>query len=165
MFTTIYITENVEDSTANIQETERTLQAKINNLRQNPVEKRETIEQYVSCKSKHQEIETFHGFFKEIEGSWVFRILTTYGNFPNLENHFKEQLKIAENLKSDNNEEECNRFKTFSEEDIKELDDLIAKKYMNMKSFNNGLFMYDFAVSNVDDVISLAKRFGGFLRS
>ncbi|CAH8585045.1 unnamed protein product [Schistosoma mattheei] len=38
-------------------------------------------------------------------------------------------------LKSDNNEEKCNQFKTFPEEDIRDLDDLIAKKYMNIKSF------------------------------
>ncbi|CAH8630807.1 unnamed protein product [Schistosoma haematobium] len=64
-------------------------------------------------------------------------------------------------MKSDNTEEKCNQFKTFSEEDIKELDDLIAKKYMNMKSFNNGLFMYEFAARNVDEIISLAKKIGG----
>ncbi|KAH9581265.1 hypothetical protein MS3_00008455, partial [Schistosoma haematobium] len=110
---------------------------------QNLVEKRRTIEQYVRCKSKQQEAESFHGFLKEIEGSLAFRILITFGNFPTLQNCLKEQLKISEN--------------------IKDLDDLIAKKYMNIKSFNNGLFIYDFAVRNVDELISLAKRIGGFL--
>ncbi|CAH8623324.1 unnamed protein product [Schistosoma haematobium] len=136
--------QNVEDSTANIRENEKILKAKINNLKQNLVEKRRTIEQYVRCKSKQQEAESFHGFLKEIEGSLAFRILITY-------------------MKSNNNEEKCNQFKTFPEEDIKDLDDLIAKKYMNIKSFNNGLFIYDFAVRNVDELISLAKRIGGFL--
>ncbi|CAH8623290.1 unnamed protein product [Schistosoma haematobium] len=106
------VIKNVEDSTANIRENEKILKAKINNLKQNLVEKRRTIEQY---------------------------------------------------MKSNNNEEKCNQFKTFPEEDIKDLDDLIAKKYMNIKSFNNGLFIYDFAVRNVDELISLAKRIGGFL--
>ncbi|CAH8623339.1 unnamed protein product [Schistosoma haematobium] len=123
--------QNVEDSTANIRENEKILKAKINNLKQNLVEKRRTIEQYVRCKSKQQEAESFHGFLKD--------------------------------MKSNNNEEKCNQFKTFPEEDIKDLDDLIAKKYMNIKSFNNGLFIYDFAVRNVDELISLAKRIGGFL--
>ncbi|CAH8623258.1 unnamed protein product [Schistosoma haematobium] len=138
------VIKNVEDSTANIRENEKILKAKINNLKQNLVEKRRTIEQYVRCKSKQQEAESFHGFLKEIEGSLAFRILITY-------------------MKSNNNEEKCNQFKTFPEEDIKDLDDLIAKKYMNIKSFNNGLFIYDFAVRNVDELISLAKRIGGFL--
>ncbi|CAH8623292.1 unnamed protein product [Schistosoma haematobium] len=125
------VIKNVEDSTANIRENEKILKAKINNLKQNLVEKRRTIEQYVRCKSKQQEAESFHGFLKD--------------------------------MKSNNNEEKCNQFKTFPEEDIKDLDDLIAKKYMNIKSFNNGLFIYDFAVRNVDELISLAKRIGGFL--
>ncbi|CAH8623223.1 unnamed protein product [Schistosoma haematobium] len=157
------VIKNVEDSTANIRENEKILKAKINNLKQNLVEKRRTIEQYVRCKSKQQEAESFHGFLKEIEGSLAFRILITFGNFPTLQNCLKEQLKISENMKSNNNEEKCNQFKTFPEEDIKDLDDLIAKKYMNIKSFNNGLFIYDFAVRNVDELISLAKRIGGFL--
>ncbi|CAH8607385.1 unnamed protein product [Schistosoma guineensis] len=101
------VIKNVEDSTTNIRETERTLQAKI-----------------------------------KIEKSWGFRILITY-------------------MKSNNNEEKCNQFKTFPEEDIKDLDELIAKKYMNIKSFNNGLFMHEFAVRNVDELISLAKKIGG----
>ncbi|CAH8630824.1 unnamed protein product [Schistosoma haematobium] len=113
MFTIIYITENVDDSTANIRETEGTLQAKI------------------------------------------------IGEFPTLQNHLEEQLKISEDMKSNNNEEKCNQYKTFPEEDIKDLDDLIAKKYMNMKSFKKGMFMYEFAVGNVDEIISLAKKIGG----
>ncbi|CAH8611490.1 unnamed protein product [Schistosoma bovis] len=141
MFTIIYITENIDDSTTNIREIEKILKAKIKNLRENLVKKRRTIEQYVSCKTKHQEAETFHGFFKEIEESLAFTMLTTYGNFTTLQNCLKEQIKISEN--------------------IKELDDLIAKKYMNMKSFNNGLFMYELAARNVDELIPLAKKIGG----
>ncbi|CAH8293093.1 unnamed protein product, partial [Schistosoma intercalatum] len=133
----------------------------INNLRQ---KKGVTFGQYVSCKSKQRRAESIHGFLKEIEESWAFTMLTKYGDFTTLQNCLKEQVKISENMKSDNNEEKCNQFKTFSEEDIKDLDDLIAKKYMNMKSFNNGMFMYEFAVRNVDEIISLAKRIGGFLQ-
>ncbi|CAH8612285.1 unnamed protein product [Schistosoma curassoni] len=158
------VIKNVEDSTANIRENEKILKAKIKNLMENLVEKRETIEQYVRCKTKHQEAETFHGFLKEIEESWAFTMLTTYFKFLTLKKCLKDQVKISENMKSDNTEEKCNQFKTFTEEDIKDLDDLIAKKYMNMKSFKKGMFMYDFAVRNVDELISLAKRIGGFLR-
>ncbi|CAH8605940.1 unnamed protein product [Schistosoma bovis] len=118
------VIKNVEDSTTNIREVVKVLKDKRKNLRENLVEKRRTIEQYMKCKSKQRRAESFNGFLKEIEESLAFTMLTTY---------------------------------------IKELDDLIAKKYMNMKSFNNGLFMYELAARNVDELIPLAKKIGAFL--
>ncbi|CAH8613021.1 unnamed protein product [Schistosoma margrebowiei] len=138
------VIKNVEDSTTNIRENEKILQAKIDNLMQNLVEKRKTIQRYVRCKSEQQNAESYHGFLKEIEGSTAFMILTSY-------------------MKSNNNEEKCNKFKTFPEKDIKELDDLIVKKYVNKKSLNNGLFIYDFAARNFDKLISLAKKYNAIL--
>ncbi|CAI2732262.1 unnamed protein product [Schistosoma spindalis] len=60
-------------------------------------------------------------------------------------------------------EEKCDEFKTFAEEDITNLDNLIAKIYENVKSLNNGLFIYDFAARNVDGLISIAKTFNALL--
>ncbi|CAH8613006.1 unnamed protein product [Schistosoma margrebowiei] len=157
------VIKNVEDSTTNIRENEKILQAKIDNLMQNLVEKRKTIQRYVRCKSEQQNAESYHGFLKEIEGSTAFMILTSFHDFSTLQNCLKEQRKIPENMKSNNNEEKCNKFKTFPEKDIKELDDLIVKKYVNKKSLNNGLFIYDFAARNFDKLISLAKKYNAIL--
>ncbi|CAH8582024.1 unnamed protein product [Schistosoma mattheei] len=136
---------DVESGMAYFRQNEKLLQTTINNIIQNEPKRLKAIQKYIRCKNKQQHEESFSLFLK-------------VPDYSTLKDCFIKQVKILERQKSNSKNEVCKPLKSFPEQDMQALNQLISKKYDILWRWNKALFNYEFASKNYQHTISLLQR-------
>ncbi|CAH8636961.1 unnamed protein product [Schistosoma rodhaini] len=144
---------------------EMLLKSQISTMSQNLVKKNRAITQYLNCKSKQQQEETFKLFIKEMNKQFKNNNLTSFTDYSTVKDCFIKEEEIFERKKSSENNEDCTLSETFPEEDIKALDQLISKKYDILWRWNKALFNYEFASRNIKSTVYFLQKVLSFYRS
>ncbi|KAH9581445.1 hypothetical protein MS3_00000606 [Schistosoma haematobium] len=143
---------------AYFRQNEKLLQTTINNIIQNEPKRLKAIQKYIRCKNKQQHEESFSLFLKEMNKQFENKNLMSFPDYSTLKDCFIKQVKILERQKSNSKNEVCKPLRTFSEQDIQALNQLISKKYDILWRWNKALFNYEFASKNYEHTLSLLQR-------
>ncbi|CAH8626104.1 unnamed protein product [Schistosoma rodhaini] len=149
---------DVERGITMFRKNEMLLKSQISTMSQNLVKKNRAITQYLNCKSKQQQEETFKLFIKEMNKQFKNNNLTSFTDYSTVKDCFIKEEEIFERKKSSENNEDCTLSETFPEEDIKALDQLISKKYDILWRWNKALFNYEFASRNIKSTVYFLQK-------
>ncbi|CAI2732428.1 unnamed protein product [Schistosoma spindalis] len=136
---------DVERGITDFRENEKILKSMINSITKNQQKKRKAIRNYIKCKSKQQQQESYNLFLK-------------VPDYSTLKDCFIKQENVLERKKSNEKNKVCNLLETFPEADIQVLNQLISRKYDILWKWNKALFNYEFASKNIVHTLTLLQK-------
>ncbi|CAI2732430.1 unnamed protein product [Schistosoma spindalis] len=133
---------DVERGITDFRENEKILKSMINSITKNQQKKRKAIRNYIKCKSKQQQQESYNLFLKEMNKQFKNENLKSFPDYSTLKDCFIKQENVLERKKSNEKNKVCNLLETFPEADIQVLNQLISRKYDILWKWNKALCKY-----------------------